>query len=87
MTTAGPRPGFSARLAAVAPIDPALGAALARAEHLPLADLQRALRHSERRLREWASDPSNGGRATSESPGHLDRVALGTLLEYRTLGG
>ncbi len=87
MTAAPSRRGFSARLAAVAPIDPSLQAALARAEHLPLTDLQRALRDSERRLREWAGDPSNGGRATSEAPGHLDRVALGTLIEYRTLGG
>ena len=79
--------GFSARLAAVAPLDPGLAAALARFEHLGLADLQRALHRREERLREWANDPSSRGRANSASPGHIDRVALGTLIEYRTLGG
>ena len=52
----------------------------------PPAQLVR-LRRREDRLREWADDTSNRGRPTSASPGHLDRVALGTLVEYRTLGG
>lgn len=85
---AGPRSeGFCGRLAAVAPLDPGLAAALARFEHLGLADLQRALRRREDRLREWADDPSNRGRGSGASPGHLDRVVLGTLIEYRTLSG
>lgn len=79
--------GFSARLAAVAPLDPGLAAALARFEDLGLGDLQRALREREDRLREWAGEPSNQGCASGASPGYLERVALGTLIEYRTLGG
>lgn len=78
---------FSERLAAVAPLDPSLAAALARFEHLGLADLQRGLRLRERRLRDWAADPANSALASAASPGHLDRVALGILIEYRTLGG
>ena len=62
-------------------------AAGSRFEHLGLAGLQRALRRREDRLREWANDPSSRGRASSASPGRIDRVALGTLIEYRTLGG
>ena len=87
MTDPDGRRGLVARLAAGAPVDPALAAALARVEDLPLTDLQSALVRSEARLREWARDPANRGRAATESPGHLDRVALGTVLEYRTLGG
>lgn len=82
-----PGGGFSRRLAAVAPLDPRLAAAFARFEDLGLADLQRALGRREDRLRAWASDPSNRGRPSAASPEHLDRVALGTLIEYRTLGG
>lgn len=78
---------FSERLAAVAPIDPALAAALACFEHLGLADLQRGLRLREQRLRDWAADPTNGALSSAASPGHLDRVALGILIEHRTLGG
>lgn len=87
MTGGGEPRGFTARLAQGAPVDPALAAALARVEHLPLTDLQSALGRSEARLREWARDPANRGRPAAQSPGHLDRVALGTVLEYRTLGG
>lgn len=79
--------GLSGRLAAVAPLDPRLRAAIARFEHLSLSDLQGALRRREDGLRVWAGDPANRGRATTASPGHLDRVALGVLIEYRTLGG
>lgn len=87
MTGDEERRGLSARIAAGAPIDPALAAALARVEHLALTDLQSALGRSEAGLREWARDPANRGRPAAESPGHLDRVALGMVVEYRTLGG
>ena len=88
MTGAGSRlEGLSERLAAVSPIRPDLAAALAHFEHLALADLQHALRRHEDSLRAWASDPANRERASAASPGYLDRVALGTLIEYRTLGG
>lgn len=88
MTRAGPGPArLSARLAAVAPLPPEIASALARFEGLPLAELQRALRRREALLRRWARDPANRGRASAESPGYLDRVALGTLIEHRTLGG
>lgn len=82
-----PRPGFSGRLAAIAPLDPVLRAALARFEDLGLTDLQQRLREHEGRLRAWADDPANRTRPSSESPGHLERVALGALLEHRTVGG
>ncbi len=78
---------FSGRLALAAPLDPGLATALARFEHLGLADLQRALRVREERLRAWAGDPANRALPSAASPGHLDRVALGVLLEHRTLGG
>lgn len=86
MTGPGSRSGLSARLAAVAPLEPGLTSAFARFEHLALADLQRALRRREDRLRRWAGDPANRGRASAESPGHLERVAIGALIEHRTLG-
>jgi len=79
-------PGFADRLAAVAPLDSALGAALARFEHLGLADLQRALSEREDLLRAWANDPANSARPSSASPEHIERVVLGLLLEHRTLG-
>ena len=79
--------GFSGRLAAVAPLDPALHAALARFERLSLEDLQRGLREREGRLRVWARDPANRARPSAASPDHLERVALGVLIEHRTLGG
>lgn len=83
----GGEAGLSRRLAAVAPLDPSLEAAIARFERLGLADLQHGLRVRDERLRAWAGDPANQALPSAASPGHLDRVALGLLIEHRTLGG
>jgi hypothetical protein len=72
------------RLAQVAPVAPALVEALSRFDGLGLRELEAELARREEELRAWACRPENRGRPSHREPAHLERVALGILLERRT---
>jgi hypothetical protein len=72
------------RLAASAPLAPELVAALERYDPLSLNELESRLSDCEDALRRWASHPDNHGRPSRQAPRHIERVAVGTLLERRT---
>ena len=74
----------SRKLAAVAPMDPALVEAFARFEGLTLTELQERFDAAQARFRAWVEDPVNAGRPIAEAPDYLDRIALDSLLERRT---
>lgn len=74
----------SRKLAAVAPMDPALVEAFARFEGLTLTELQERFDRSQASFRAWVEDPANAGRPISDAPDYLDRIALDSLLERRT---
>jgi len=76
--------GLAARLGRLSPVAPELQRALARFESLGIRELEAALAERDEALREWAR--SHPGRPVREAPGHVERVAIGALLEYRTSG-
>lgn len=77
------RRGTWERLAAAAPVPPELTAMLIRLDDLGLRDLEARLEDCHDDLRVWASRPENARRVSAEGPRHLERLALGTLLERR----
>lgn len=71
------------RLSALAPVSPRLAATLSRLDHLGLDELEKRLEDCHALLREWAARPENHRRPVHEEPCHLERLAIGTLLERR----
>lgn len=55
----------------------------AKFEGMTLVELQEAFAACEQRFRDWVQEPVNAGRAISESPDYLDRIALDSLIERR----
>jgi phage terminase small subunit len=74
----------SRKLAAVAPVAPALLERFARFEGLTLLELRDAFAGSDARFQAWVRAPENEGRPIAEAPDYLDRIALDSLLERRT---
>ena len=74
----------SRKLAAVAPVAPALLERFARFEALTLLELRDAFATADERFQGWVRAPENTGRPISEAPDYLDRIALDSLLERRT---
>lgn len=77
------RPGVWERLAEAAPVAPELTAMLTSLEGLGLRELEARLEECHDDLRAWAARPENLRRPAGEAPRHLERLALGTLLERR----
>lgn len=76
--------GIAARLGRLAPVAPELQRALARFQGLGVLELERALAERDEALRDWAR--AHPGRPVREAPCHLERVAIGALLEHRLSG-
>jgi hypothetical protein len=75
--------GVWERLSQVAPVAPGLVGLLSRLDQLGLSELEARLEACHGQLRAWAARPENHGRPAREGPCHLERLALGTLLERR----
>lgn len=75
---------LSDKLRAATPVAiPELLDLIARSEGLPLAELQAAFAACETRFRSWVEAPENAGRAITEAPDYLERIALDSLIERR----
>jgi hypothetical protein len=74
----------SRKLAAVAPVAPALLARFERFEGLTLLELREEFTAADQRFQAWVRAPENAGRPIAEAPDYLDRIALDSLLERRT---